>query len=256
MARKIDFRINVETNGTGKITALTMSTEDLERATRAAAAAFDKTRDKFVQKSVEFSSVKTTLDGLDQAMNSITAITSELTAAYTVQIQAETQLATVMRERMAASEADIQAIKDLASAQQALGVIGDEVQLAGAQQVATFLTMRSSLDTLLPAMNDLVAQQKGLQATGADAVAVANLMGKAMQGQTSALRRVGISFTEAQAEVMKTGTEMERAAMLAQIITDNVGHMNAELAKTKPGQMQQMANAVGDVKEQLGAMVH
>lgn len=254
MARKIDFRINVETNGTGKITALTMSTEDLERATRAAAAAFDKTRDKFVQKSVEFSSVKTTLDGLDQAMNSITAITSELTAAYTVQIQAETQLATVMRERMAASEADIQAIKDLASAQQALGVIGDEVQLAGAQQVATFLTMRSSLETLLPAMNDLVAQQKGLQATGADAVAVANLMGKAMQGQTSALRRVGISFTEAQAEVMKTGTEMERAAMLAQIITDNVGHMNAELAKTRAGQMQQMANAVGDVKEQLGAM--
>lgn len=82
-----------------------MSTEDLERATRAAAAAFDKTRDKFVQKSVEFSSVKTTLDGLDQAMNSITAITSELTAAYTVQIQAETQLATVMRERTAASEA-------------------------------------------------------------------------------------------------------------------------------------------------------
>ena len=95
-----------------------------------------------------------------------------------------------------------------------------------------------------------------LQATGADAVAVANLMGKAMQGQTSALRRVGISFTEAQAEVMKTGTEMERAAMLAQIITDNVGHMNAELAKTRPGQMQQMANAVGDVKEQLGALAH
>lgn len=106
-------------------------------------------------------------------------------------------------------------------------MIGDEVQLAGAQQVATFLTMRSSLETLLPAMNDLVAQQKGLQATGADAVAVANLMGKAMQGQTSALRRVGISFTEAQAEVMKTGTEMERAAMLAQIITDNVGHMDS-----------------------------
>ena len=110
MARKIDFRINVETNGTGKITALTMSTEDLERATRAAAAAYDKTCDKFARSAVTTSAIKTTLDGLDQAMNSITAITSELTAAYSVQIQAETQLATVMRERMAASEADIQAI--------------------------------------------------------------------------------------------------------------------------------------------------
>lgn len=256
MARKVDIRINVETTGEGKISALTLSTEDLERATKAVSRAISGAKDPFKEHALVSSSVKNTLDGLDQAMNSITAITSELTAAYTVQIQAETQLATVMRERMAASEADIQAIKDLASAQQALGVIGDEVQLAGAQQVATFLTMRSSLETLLPAMNDLVAQQKGLQATGADAVAVANLMGKAMQGQTSALRRVGISFTEAQAEVMKTGTEMERAAMLAQIITDNVGHMNAELAKTRPGQMRQMANAVGDVKEQLGALAH
>ncbi len=70
MARKIDFRINVETNGAGKITALTMSTEDLERATRAAAAAFEKTRNNFAQTANLTSAVKNTLDGLDQAMNS------------------------------------------------------------------------------------------------------------------------------------------------------------------------------------------
>lgn len=255
MPKNIDIKLNVETSGDGKIQALTMSTQDLERATLAAARTFKKQQDKLAGNAIKASAYKTALDGLDSAMRSITAVTSELTDAYAVQEQAETQLATVMRQRMDASEADIDAIKKLASAQQELGVIGDEVQLAGAQQVATFLTMRSSLETLLPAMNDLVAQQRGLSATSTDAVSVANLMGKAMQGQTSALRRVGISFSEAQAEVMKTGTEMERAAMLAKIITDNVGHMNAELAKTDAGRLKQLSNTLGDAKEQAGKAI-
>ena len=76
-------------------------------------------------------------------------------------------------------------------------------------------------------MNNLVAQQRGFSAEAGDAVNVANLMGKAMMGMTSALRRVGITFTEAQEAAIKNGNEQERAAMLAQIITDNVGEMNA-----------------------------
>ena len=142
------------------------------------------------------------LDTVNNAMSKVTSVMSDLSAAYAVQEQAEIQLAMVMRERMSASEADIQAIKDLASAQQELGIIGDEVQLAGAQQVATFLTQRSTLETLIPAMNNLIAQQKGYNATSGDAVTVANLMGKAMMGQTSALRRCGITFTEAQEQVI------------------------------------------------------
>ena len=50
-----------------------------------------------------------------------------------------------MRQRMGATEASVQSIKDLCSQQQQLGVIGDEVQLSGAQQIATFLTQESTL---------------------------------------------------------------------------------------------------------------
>ena len=47
------------------------------------------------------------------------------------QIEAETQLANNMRNTMSATDAEIKSIKKLCSAQQELGVIGDEVQLAG-----------------------------------------------------------------------------------------------------------------------------
>lgn len=104
-------------------------------------------------------------------------------------------------------------------------------------------------------MNNLVAQQRGFSAEAGDAVNVANLMGKAMMGMTSALRRVGITFTEAQEAAIKNGNEQERAAMLAQIITDNVGEMNAALAKTDAGKQKQLANSMGALKAKIGSLV-
>ena len=107
----------------------------------------------------------------------------------------------------------------------------------------------------MPAMNNLLAQQKGYNATGQDAVAIGNLMGKVMQGQVSALTRVGITFTEAEEKVLKYGTESERAAMLAQVITNNVGEMNAKLGATDIGKQVQLEAKLGDIQDVLGELV-
>ena len=206
--------------------------------------------------AINFAALTTGIDAAQRSFNQLQAGLQDLADAYAVQEMAETKLSTIMRQRMGATDKEIQSIKELASAQQEIGVIGDEVQLSGAQQVATFLKEKDSLETLLPAMNNLLAQQKGLSATTGDAVQIGNLMGKAMMGQVDALKRVGISFSEAEANVIKYGTEQEKAAMLAQVIQNNVGDMNAELAKTDSGKQQQLVNTLGDMKEELGAMVN
>lgn len=210
--------------------------------------------DRLNTQLLNLNQVKAVFDSLSQAAAEVQGVMSSLTGSYAVQERAEVQLQTVMRQRMDATDEEVEGIKRLASAQQELGVIGDEVQLMGAQQMATFLGERQSIETLLPAMNDLLAQQKGLNATTEDAVGIGNLLGKAMQGQTSVLTRVGITFTAAQEEVMKFGTESQRAAMLAQVVTDNVGHMNARLAQTDVGHQKQLENTLGDIKEQFGQM--
>ena len=205
---------------------------------------------------INFAALATGIDAAQRSFSQLQSGMKDLADAYAVQEVAETKLATVMQQRMGATDAEIQGIKELASAQQEIGVIGDEVQLSGAQQIATFLNEKASLETLIPAMNDLLAQQKGLNASTGDAVQVGNLMGKAMMGQVDALKRVGISFTEAEANVIKYGTEQERAAMLAQVIQNNVGEMNAELAQTESGKQQQLVNTLGDMKEQIGGLVN
>lgn len=211
--------------------------------------------EKLRGKIIDFAAISTGLDQFQRSISQVQGIMKGLSDAYQIQKVAETQLETVMRQRMNATEAQINSIKQLASAQQDLGVIGDEVQLSGAQQVATFLKQKQSLDVLIPAMNNLLAQQKGLTATNQDAIAIGNLMGKAMQGQVAALRRVGITFDASQEAVMKFGTESQRASMLAQIITQNVGDMNAQLANTDVGRQKQLENTLGDIKEQMGALV-
>ncbi len=183
----------------------------------------------------------------------IAKLLGDLNKAYTVQMMNETKLETVMRNRIGATEEEIASVKRLTAAQQQIGIIGDEIQLAGAQQLATFATSTKTIETLIPAMNNLMAQQNGFSSTESSAVSVANLMGKALNGQASALTRVGITFNAAQEQVLKYGTEAQRAATLAEVITQNVGNMNKALRGTTQGELQALKNDFGDLKEEIGA---
>lgn len=171
------------------------------------------------------------------------------------QAQAEEKLAEIYKSRMGVGKKAVKSTLQLASAEQKAGVVGDEVQLAAAQQLATYAKYPNTVNTMLPALNDLLVQQKGLNGTQEDATALANLFGKAMMGQTGALKRAGISFTDAQAEVLKYGTEEEKAAMIAEVVTQNVGNMNEKFAETDAGKIQQAKNALGDMGEEIGAIL-
>lgn len=181
--------------------------------------------------------------------------------AAKAQIEAETKLEAVLgnvasiqeRGPGAVQEAK-QQLMEVASELQGIGVIGDEVTLAGMQQLATFQLSEKEISTLSAGMTDLLAQQKGLNASQEDAVSIANMIGKAMNGQSSALSRVGITFSEAQKEALETGNAEERAAVLAEILQQNVGGVNQALAETDQGKIQQMTNAYGDMKEEVGKL--
>lgn len=171
------------------------------------------------------------------------------------QADAERKLIEIYKTRMGVDEERAKQTMKVASALQKEGVIGDEVALSGAQQLATYAKMPKTIDTLLPAMENLLVQQKGYNASAEDAQSIANLFGKAMMGQTGALKKVGISFSEEQEKILKFGTEEEKAAMLSKVITENVGNMNQAFLETDEGKMAQLKNTLGDIGERLGAVL-
>lgn len=251
MAKEIKFNIKLLIDGKEQLVTASTSAKELRDNLDAA----KSSAAKFREKMITVNQTVVALQNASSAINGLRDTMAGLTASYNAVQQANTQLTTVMRQRMGATEEDIKKVNEVIGAQSKLGVIGGTIQKTGAQQIATFLKEKGTLEQLIPAMNDLLAQQKGLNATQEDARSVANLMGKAMTGQTSALRRVGITFSEAQENIMKYGTEQQRAAMLAQIITDNVGHMNAQLGKTDAGQLKQAEMQFAAIKVQIGELV-
>ena len=212
----------------------------------------DKTQGLFSK----LSSVSFGFNNIVGAISTARSTLSSFTSANQAQQEAESKLAQVMRNTMDASDAEIQSIKDLTAAQQKLGVVGDEVQLAGAQELGTYLEKTSSLERLIPVMNDMVAQQYGYNATQEGAVNIATMMGKVMEGQVGALSRYGYKFDEAQEKILKYGTEAQKVATLTEVISESVGGMNEALALSDDGKTKQMANNLGDLQERVGGIVN
>lgn len=175
------------------------------------------------------------------------------------QVEAETKLEAVLKNvasiQVMGGDYYKQVKNDLvgyAGELQKVGVVGDEVTLSGMQQLATFQLNGEQIKTLSGGMLDLLVQQKGMNATQQDAVGIANMIGKAMTGQVTAMSRVGITMTEAEQEIIKNGDAMTKAATIAKVLQNNVGGVNAALAKTDEGKAKQAMNAYGDMLENFG----
>lgn len=244
---KADIQIVLQADGK-PIDAIIKSTEGLQEAMKKALEESTKLKPSLVNAAATASLFQT----LKSAVGSLQGVFSSYTQAFEAAAVANTKLKTIMEQRMNATAEDLKGVKDVISAQKELGVVSGSVQVAGAQQIGTFATQASTLRALVPAMNNLLAQQKGVNATQEDAVAIGNLFGKALTGQASALRRVGITFSAAEEKMLKHGTESERAAILARIITNNVGEMNKKLAATPTGQMKQLQMTIGGIKAKIG----
>ena len=240
----VTYIINVSGNATANINKITQSVNTATQGMGKLCTLFQKF--SFASIAVQsaskaFASIKTSITGLEQA--------------YQAQNVAETKLQQVLRNTTNATDEEIKSIKDLAATQQKLGVIGDEVQLAGAQELSTYVSKAESIKKLLPAMNDMLAQQYGLNATQEQAANIATMMGKVLDGQTGALSRYGYKFSKAEEHILKYGKEAARVKVLAKIIDESVGGVNAALAQTPEGKMKQIANDMGDAKERFGKFI-
>lgn len=138
---------------------------------------------------------------------------------------------------------------------QKIGIIGDEVNAAGQAQLGTFGLSAEAVKALTPAMDDLIAATAGYDATTDSATQMANLMGKVMTGNVGALTRYGVTLSENQKKMLENGNEMEKAAVLAEVLKQNYGGFNEKLAQTPQGKVKQLANNFGDLKETVGALL-
>lgn len=189
------------------------------------------------------------------AMYKLNSYISEAVQGYKDVAAQESKLGQVMQNTMGATKEQFEGIKNFIGDQAKIGVVDAGTTTGGAQELATYLTEEKNLKKLIPVMNDMLAQQYGLNATQEQAINIGSMLGKVMDGQVGALSRYGYKFDETQAKILKTGTEAQRAAVLFDVVTSSVGGVNEALANTPEGKMKQLANRADLLKERVGGMV-
>ena len=253
MAKNINVKLALKDQFTGPLQKATKNTKSMDRhlkRTSRSIKRFGANAKAAFKKTAKYAAVGAGAIGASMAVYAKNSI-----EAAKVQIEQETKLQAVLMNTKGMRVEQIEGLKKYAGQLQAVGVVGDEVALAGVQQLGSYQLQADTIKKLMPGMQDLLVQQKGLNATTGDSVQIGNMVGKVMAGQVGALSRAGINFSKAQEQVLKFGNEQQKAAVLADVLKQNVGGVNKAMAQTDQGKIQSMANAWGDVSEEVGKML-
>ncbi|WP_130889865.1 hypothetical protein [Fusobacterium ulcerans] len=144
------------------------------------------------------------------------------------------------------------ALKDEAGALQDLGVVGDDVILAGAGQLAMYKLNYDQIKKTMPILGDMVAKEKGFNATQEDSIAMADAIGKALDGKTKGLLKYGVQLTKAEEKVFKTMKAEKRLDFITKKLNTSIGGTNKALRETDEGKIISAQGAFGDMQAEVG----
>lgn len=209
--------------------------------------------------------------------NTLTLDTDPAQAAYTaftagvdggrvsMEVQADTGQATAAYDAILAKASEIQGA----------GIYGDEAMIAGAAEFATYFSDANAILSMMDTLTDYAMGMSGGGALDTEAmVDYATGLGKIMSGSYDAMTKKGFEFTDTQKAIIEgTATEaqivaelgeeylgmsqdMQAAAAINAVIAEGWGGLYEAMSNTPEGKLIQLNNALGDIKENVGAGIY
>ena len=170
--------------------------------------------------------------------------------ALSVQTAAETQLATTAKN-MGIPDDAVKSIKAYASELQGATMYGDEAYT----EAATYFTDADAIKTLMGTVADYAAGMSGgVELSSDQLVEYTTNLAKMTTGAYDAMTKKGFEVTDAQKAILESGTDMEKVAVINDIISESWGGMAKSFAETPTGKLTQLKNIFSDVKESIGAI--
>lgn len=204
-------------------------------------------------------------DGLESVLKRVLSVASaiaavrfgigavkDLLAAADVQNRAETQLATVMSNMGYTREA-FDSMKAMAADMQQATIYGDEAFLAGAAELATYVSDEKALKQIMSVLpNFATGMTGGAELDASGMTDIATQLGKVFNGAYDGIAKKGFVVTDQQKEIIEKGSDMEKALVISDIVNESWESLAENMANTPQGSVIQLKNAWGDVKEVIG----
>lgn len=171
---------------------------------------------------------------------------------FNTQYTAEVQLAVVMKSA-GMDEAAFNAVRSRASELQGKTTFGDEAYIAGAAELGTYLKDADALQAMMGTLGNYAAGMSGgVSVDPSQMVEYATQLGKALDGTYDGLKKKGFELSDAQKEIIENGTDMEKVAVLTDVIDQSWAGLAESFANTPTGKIQQIQNKIGDIGETIG----
>lgn len=193
----------------------------------------------------------------------IKSLADDMYDAFKVQWLAEKNVNDALYSNMTARGAsqkeidnEVKAYKELASAQQQVGVIGDEVTLSGMGVMTQMGMTANQVKEMTPLLQDLAVKQYGLNVSGEQYKQVSQSVATMVNMGKLTLQGYGIQVTDVERKQFKAMSQADRYSFIMTKLKGSVAGANEEMAKTAGGKIQQMNNAISDCEEKVGALVN
>ena len=188
------------------------------------------------------------------AVFSVAAVKGQIQKAlgeFSNQYNAEVQLGVVMKNAGMDRKA-FDAIRDRASELESKTTFGGDTFVAGAAELGTYLKDPEALSAAMGTLANYAAGMGGPSVDQSQMVEYATQLGKALDGTYDGLKKKGFELTEAQQKIIETGTDMEKVAVINDVINQSWKGLAESYANTPTGKIEQFKNKIGQLYEAAG----
>ena len=195
-------------------------------------------------------------DAAMQMVGSLAQVVSQSQELFSRQEQAEQKVRAVIKATSGAAGFGIDELKGYAAELQQYTTIGDESFL---ESMSTMLTFRKVTgDTFKDAIELAADTSQIFGSLESATLQIGKALEDPIEGMT-ALRRVGVTFSEQQKEQVKNFLAQNDLASAQAVILDNlrgqVGGVAREMSQTPTGKWEQFLNTLGDSQEDFGEII-
>lgn len=145
------------------------------------------------------------------------------------------------------------AYDQLTDAAKNYGMYTQTAMTAAASEFATYMSDSDAIESMMGTLTNYMAGMSGGGALDTSQVVdYATQLGKVLNGTFDGIAKKGFTVTDAQKEILETGTDMEKAAVVADIINEAWSGMYECMANTPEGQLVSLQNTINQMKEDVG----
>lgn len=154
---------------------------------------------------------------------------------------------------MGIDESGINTIVRKAEAISKATMYSDDAMVGAAAELATYFDDVEAITRMMGTVADYAAGMSGgVEVSTMEMVDYATNLAKMTTGAFDAMTKKGFEVTDMQKKILDAGTDMEKVAVIEQIIKDNWDGMAAAMANTPTGQLAKMKNSWGDIAKNIG----